>query len=121
MYIVVEDMLSLSDFEFETLKKYCKSVSITFFEFARGFNKMSICVADIIKDIQIERTQRAVQPVDYSDIRSKDRSSSYYIPFYFSISGSDRPISTKRTPLPKCKVAKNVRPKGTHSHWKFYR
>lgn len=55
------------------------------------------------------------------DARTCDPHSSYYIPLYFSIFGSTRPVREKRIGLPVRKVQKNVRPKGTHTHWKFYR
>lgn len=50
-----------------------------------------------------------------------DRNSCYYVPPYFAIFGSDRPLTTKRISLPKGKVMKNVRPKGTKTNRKIYR
>lgn len=50
-----------------------------------------------------------------------DPHSSYYRLPYFSIFGSDRPLMEQRLTLPKNKVSKNVRPKGTHTHSRFYR
>lgn len=53
--------------------------------------------------------------------RTLDPHSSYYIPPYFSIFGSDRPLVTVPIQMSRCKVQKNIRPKGTHTHRKFYR
>lgn len=50
-----------------------------------------------------------------------DRHSSFYIPPYFAVFGSDRPLTTKRISLPKRKVMKNVRPKSTKTNRKIYR
>lgn len=55
------------------------------------------------------------------DYRTTDRQSSYYIPPYFSILGSSRALRKERTVLPTKKVERNVRPKGTHTHCRFYR
>ena len=55
------------------------------------------------------------------DPRTLDRHSSYYIPFYFPVCGSSRKKESKQKPLSQKKVERNVRPKGTHTHWKFYR
>lgn len=55
------------------------------------------------------------------DPRTCDRHSSYYIPFYFPVCGSSRNKATKPVSLPTKKVERNVRPKGTHTHCKFYR
>lgn len=55
------------------------------------------------------------------DPRTRNPHSCYYIPFYFPVCGSSRNKATKPVSLPTKKVERNVRPKGTHTHCKFYR
>lgn len=57
----------------------------------------------------------------YIDIRTLDPHSSYYIPHYFYVFGSNRPMVTSCVHIQKCKVRKNVRLKATHTNRKFYR
>lgn len=55
------------------------------------------------------------------DPRTTDRQFSYYIPPHFSIFGSSRSLRKERPALPTKKVERNARPKGTHTHCRFYR
>lgn len=53
--------------------------------------------------------------------RATVQRSSYYIPPYFSIFGSNRPLVRKPISLPNGKVNRNVRPKATKTNRRFYR
>lgn len=55
------------------------------------------------------------------DNRTKDRHSSYYIPPYFEVFGSDKPLKPLVFKTSKRKFDKNVRPKNTCGNRKFYR
>nr|DAL63084.1 MAG TPA_asm: hypothetical protein [Caudoviricetes sp.] len=49
------------------------------------------------------------------------RHTSRHIPFYFKIFGQNRFVPKKNGTKDHTKFNRNVRPKGTHSHFKFYR
>ncbi len=49
------------------------------------------------------------------------RQTSRHIPFYFKIFGKSRFVPRKNGGKDHTKFNRNVRPKGTHSHFKFYR
>ena len=53
--------------------------------------------------------------------KRKDRHSSFYIPPYFLICGESYKNPKIKEELAPLKVPRNVRPKGTHTHRKFYR
>lgn len=55
------------------------------------------------------------------EIANRNRHTSRHVPFYFSIVGQNRHVPQKDGKKYKTKFNRNVRPKGTHSHSKFYR
>lgn len=57
----------------------------------------------------------------HDDPRTRDKHSSYYIPFYFPIFGKDGPMVQKRALYPNVQSKKNVRPKGTRTNRKLFR
>lgn len=75
-----------------------------------------------IKGVSLPKLQRQSNKRIYGnkDIQWYYRKSPFYIPFYYPVlnltSISDRYISQ---PI-QTKINRNVRPKGTHSHFKFY-
>lgn len=75
-----------------------------------------------IKSVSLPKLQRQSNKRIYGnkDIQWYYRKSPFYIPFYYPVlnltSISDRYISQ---PI-QTKINRNVRPKGTHSHFKFY-
>lgn len=54
-------------------------------------------------------------------IANRNRHTSRHVPFYFSIVGQNRHVPRKNGNKYQTKFNRNVRPKGTHSHFKFYR
>lgn len=52
---------------------------------------------------------------------NRNRHTSRHIPFYFKIFGQTRFVPRKSGGKGHTKFNRNVRPKGTHSHFKFYR
>lgn len=75
----------------------------------------------ISKDFSISNPIPELKTKYYADLRTMDRHSSYYIPPYFAVFGSDRPIVTPPLLLPESRVMKNIRPKGTKTNRKIYR
>lgn len=75
-----------------------------------------------IKGVSLPKLQKQSNKRIYGnkDIQWYYRKSPFYIPFYYPVlnltSISDRYISK---PI-QTKINRNVRPKGTHSHFKFY-
>lgn len=55
------------------------------------------------------------------EIANRNRHTSLHVPFYFSIVGQNRHVPQKDGKKYHTKFNRNVRPKGTHSHSKFYR
>lgn len=55
------------------------------------------------------------------EIANRNRHTSRHVPFYFSIVGQNRHVPRKNGKKYHTKFNRNVRPKGTHSHFKFYR
>lgn len=55
------------------------------------------------------------------EIANRNRHTSRHVPFYFSIVGQNRHVPHKDGKKYNTKFNRNVRPKGTHSHFKFYR
>ncbi|MBM6866410.1 hypothetical protein H6A66_14720 [Bacteroides caecigallinarum] len=55
------------------------------------------------------------------EIANRNRHTSRHIPFYFKIFGKSRFVPRKNGGKDHTKFNRNVRPKGTHSHSKFYR
>lgn len=55
------------------------------------------------------------------EIANRNRHTSRHIPFYFKIFGQSRFVPRKNGSKDHTKFNRNVRPKGTHSHFKFYR
>ena len=55
------------------------------------------------------------------EIANRNRHTSRHIPFYFKIFGKSRFVPRKNGRKDHTKFNRNVRPKGTHSHFKFYR
>ena len=55
------------------------------------------------------------------EIANRNRHTSRHIPFYFKIFGKSRFVPRKNGGKDHTKFNRNVRPKGTHSHFKFYR
>lgn len=55
------------------------------------------------------------------EIANLNRHTSRHIPFYFNIFGQNRFVPRKNGRKDHTKFNRNVRPKGTHSHSKFYR
>lgn len=55
------------------------------------------------------------------EIANRNRHTSLHVPFYFSIVGQNRHVPRKDGKKYHTKFNRNVRPKGTHSHSKFYR
>ena len=55
------------------------------------------------------------------EIANRNRHTSRHVPFYFSIVGQNRHVPRKDGKKYHTKFNRNVRPKGTHSHFKFYR
>ena len=55
------------------------------------------------------------------EIVNRNRHTSRHIPFYFKIFGQTRFVLRKSGGKGHTKFNRNVRPKGTHSHFKFYR
>lgn len=55
------------------------------------------------------------------EIANRNRHTSRHVPFYFSIVGQNRHVPRKDGKKYQTKFNRNVRPKGTHSHFKFYR
>lgn len=58
---------------------------------------------------------------DYVDERIYDRHSPYYIPPYHAIQKHEFKHNSMQPQLPPQRVQRNVRPKGTHTHRRFYR
>lgn len=54
-------------------------------------------------------------------IANRNRHTSRHVPFYFSIVGQSRFVPRKSGRKGHTKFNRNVRPKGTHSHFKFYK
>jgi hypothetical protein len=54
-------------------------------------------------------------------IANRNLHTSRHVPFYFSIVGQNRHVPQKDGNKYHTKFNRNVRPKGTHSHFKFYR
>lgn len=57
----------------------------------------------------------------YEKLAQTLRHTSRHVPFYFSIVGQNRHVPRKNGKKYHTKFNRNVRPKGTHSHFKFYR
>lgn len=55
------------------------------------------------------------------EIANRNRHTSRHVPFYFSIIGQNRHVPRKDGKKYHTKFNRNVRPKGTHSHFKFYK
>lgn len=55
------------------------------------------------------------------EVANRNRHTSRHVPFYFSIVGQNRYVPRKDGKKYQTKFNRNVRPKGTHSHFKFYR
>ena len=55
------------------------------------------------------------------EISNRNRHTSRHVPFYFSIVGQNRHVPRNDGKKYQTKFNRNVRPKGTHSHFKFYR
>lgn len=55
------------------------------------------------------------------EIANRNRHTSRHVPFYFRIVGQNRHVPHKDGKKYNTKFNRNVRPKGTHSHFKFYR
>lgn len=55
------------------------------------------------------------------EIANRNRHTSRHIPFYFKIFGQSRFVPRKNGRKGHTKFNRNVRPKGTHSHFRFYR
>lgn len=55
------------------------------------------------------------------EIANRNRHTSRHIPFYFKIFGQSRFVPRKNGRKDHTKFNRNVRPKGTHSHFRFYR
>lgn len=55
------------------------------------------------------------------EIANRNRHTSRHIPFYFEIFGLSRFVPRKNGGKNHTKFNRNVRPKGTHSHFRFYR
>lgn len=55
------------------------------------------------------------------EIANRNRHTSRHVPFYFSIIGQNRHVPRKNCKKYQTKFNRNVRPKGTHSHFKFYK
>lgn len=55
------------------------------------------------------------------EIANRNRHTSRHVPFYFNIVGQNRHVPQKDGKKYQTKFNRNVRPKGTHSHFKFYR
>lgn len=67
------------------------------------------------------KTQNGKRVYGNKDTRWHYRKSSFYIPFYHSILNLTS-ISNRYIVKPvRTKINRNIRPKGTHSHFKFYR
>lgn len=58
---------------------------------------------------------------EQNEITNRNRHTSRHIPFYFKIFGQSRFVPKKNGTKDHTKFNRNVRPKGTHSHFKFYR
>lgn len=58
---------------------------------------------------------------DQYEVANRNRHTSRHIPFYFNIFGQSRHVPRKNGRKGQTKFNRNVRPKGTHSHFKFYR
>lgn len=86
------------------------SCSLTISDLSDGSEELVFSIKPIREDL-----------FDLEDSRTTDRHSTYYIPPHFSIFGSSRPLRKERPALPTKKVERNVRPKGTHTHFRFYR
>lgn len=57
----------------------------------------------------------------YEKLAQTLRHTSRHVPFYFSIVGQNRHVPRKDGKKYQTKFNRNVRPRGTHSHFKFYR
>lgn len=55
------------------------------------------------------------------EIANRNRHTSRHIPFYFKIFGKSRFVPRKNGGKDHTKFNRNVRPKGTHTHFRFYR
>lgn len=55
------------------------------------------------------------------EVANRNRHTSNHVPFYFKIFGQSRFVPRKSGRKGHTKFNRNVRPKGTHSHFKFYR
>lgn len=55
------------------------------------------------------------------EIANRNRHTSRHVPFYFSIVGQNRHVPRKNGKKYHTKFNRNVRPKGTHSHFKLYK
>lgn len=55
------------------------------------------------------------------EVANRNRHTSRHVPFYFKIFGQSRFVPRKSGRKGHTKFNRNVRPKGTHSHFKFYR
>lgn len=62
-----------------------------------------------------------IKAIKQHEIANRNRHTSRHVPFYFSIVGQSRFVPRKSGRKGHTKFNRNVRPKGTHSHSKFYR
>lgn len=55
------------------------------------------------------------------EVANRNRHTSRHIPFYFPVFGESRSVPKKSCGKIHTRINRNVRPKGTHSHFRFYR
>lgn len=73
--------------------------------------------------VHVLRNNLPLQDVfkEYFEMVGQTRHTSRHIPFYFPVFDHSRFVPKKSGGKPHTKFNRNVRPKGTHSHFRFYR
>lgn len=100
------------------------NISAPLSELCHSLETLSYTLKDIrfqFEVLKIEGKSLGKNDKIHDDPRTRDKHSSYYIPFYFPIFGKDGPMVQKRTLYPNVQSKKNVRPKDTRTNRKLFR
>lgn len=106
----------------ETLTKEINSLDNT--KTSSDTDHTSIDLEDSLAgSVHVFRKNLPLQDVfkEYFEMVGQTRHTSLHIPFYFLVFGHSRFVPKKSGGKPHTKFNRNVRPKGTHSHFRFYR
>lgn len=112
---------SINEFS-ETLTKEINSLDKT--RTSSDTDHTSIDLEDSFAgSVHVLRNNLPLQDVfkEYFEMVGQTRHTSRHIPFYFPVFDHSRFVPKKSGGKPHTKFNRNVRPKGTHSHFRFYR